>query len=42
MTSPMPIPTYIPRKKIPMRINFDLKGGENKALVEIGYNKAVC
>lgn len=41
MTSPMPIHTYL-EKKIPVRINFDLKGGKNKALVEIQYNKAVC
>lgn len=33
--------THTPRKKIPLRIKFDLKGGKNKALVEIGYNKAV-
>lgn len=30
------------KKKIPVRINFDLKGDKNKAFAEIGYNKAVC
>ena len=30
------------KKKNPLRINFDLKIEENKVLVEIGYNKAVC
>lgn len=41
MSSPVPIDIHL-KKKIPVRINFDLKGEENKALVEIGYNKAVC